>query len=123
MDNVSRVVEKVEPKHRQEVLKHMIRYPDVTAAIENKFSDISEREAAYVDIYVTCQHSSSWEEIAGSLFKYRQMTVVDEMKSYLPPKGDPSLCGVCICCTRNFFIHIIISVSFRGGEGAQGSPP
>ena len=108
MDNVSRVMEKVEPKQRLEVFEHITRYTDVTAAIKNKFSDISEREAAYVDIFVNCHHSSSWEKIARSLFKYGQVAAVDEVKSYLPPKGEPCLCSVCICCTRHFNSHIII---------------
>ena len=108
MDNVSRVMEKVEPKQRLKVLEHMIGDPFVTTAIKNKFSNISEREAAYVDIYVNCSNSSSWKEIASSLFPYEQMAAVDEVKSYLPPKGEPCLCSVCICCTRHFNSHIII---------------
>ena len=108
MDNFSRVMEKVEPKQRQKVLERMISDLQVTAAIKNKFSNISEREAAYVDIYVNCQHSSSWEKIAISLFQYGQVAAVDEVKSYLPPKGEPCLCSVCICCTRHFNSHIII---------------
>ena len=108
MDIVSRVMEKVEPKQRLEILEHMIRYSNVTAAIKNKFSNISEREAADVDIYVNCSDFSSWKEIASSLFKYGQMAAVDEVKSYLPPKGESCLCSVCICCTRHFNSHIII---------------
>ena len=108
MDNVSRVMEKVEPKQRQEVLERMIVNSKVTAAVKSRFSNVSEREAAYVDIYVNCQHSSSWEEIAISLFKYGQVAAVDEVKSYLPPKGEPCLCSVCICCTRHFNSQIII---------------
>ena len=94
MDNVSRVMEKVEPKQRLKVLEHIIVYPIVTGAIKSKFSNVSEREAAYVDIYVNCKDSSLWEEIVSSLFKYEQVAAVDEVKSYLPPKGEPC---VCIC--------------------------
>ena len=108
MDNVSRVMEKVEPKQRLQVLERMIIYSNVTAAIKSKFSDISEREAAYIDIYVNCKVFSLWDEIAIELFKYGQVAAVDEVKSYLPPKGEPCLCSVCICCTRHFNSHIII---------------
>ena len=108
MNNVSRVMEKVEPKQRLEVLEPMLRYPEVTAAITNKFYNISGRETAYIDIYVNCDSYSSWEMIASSLFKYGQVAAVDEVKSYLPPKGEPCLCSVCICCTRHFNSHIII---------------
>ena len=108
VDNVSRVMEKVEPKQRLQVLECITGYSNVTAAIKSKFSDISEREAAYVDIYVNCKGFNSWEEIASSLFKYGQVAAVDEVKSYLPPKGEPCLCSVCICCTRHFNSHIII---------------
>ena len=108
MNNVSCVMEKVEPKQRQKVLESIVGYPTVTDAIKNKFSNISEREAAYVYLYVNCNYSSSWEEIASSLFKHDQVAAVDELKSYLPPKGEPYLCSVCICCTRHFNSHIII---------------
>ena len=108
VDNVSRVMEKVEPNHRLEVLEYMIQYSEVTTAIKSRFSNVSEREAAYVDIYVNCSDSSSWEEIAVLMFKYGQVAAVDEVKSYLPPKGEPCLCSVCICCTRHFNSHIII---------------
>ena len=115
MDNVSHVMEKVEPKQRQEVLKHMFGWFTFTDAMENKFSDISEREAAYVDIYVNCKYSSSWEGIASSLFKYEQVDAVDEVKSYLPPRGEPCLCGVCICCSRHFISHVIIMAILNSG--------
>ena len=96
MDNVSRVMEKVEPNHRLEVLEDVTVYSEVTTAIKSKFSNVSEREAAYVDIYVNCNEYSSWKEIAISLFKYGQLAAVDEVKSYLPPKGEPCLCSVCM---------------------------
>ena len=95
MDNVSRVMEKVEPKQRQEVLEHMVVF------IDTKFSSISEREAACIDIYVNCCNSSSWEDIAIKLFRCEQVAAVDEVRSYLPPRGEPCLCSLCIYCTRS----------------------
>ena len=100
MDNVGRIMETVEQKQRQKVLEHMVALSIIIASIKKKFSDISEREAAYVDIYVNCHDSSSWEEIASLLFMYEQVVAVDEVKSFLPPRGEPCLCT---CCSYKIF--------------------
>ena len=93
VDNVSHIMEKVEPEERQQILKEM-----VVASIfdemcsSGQYSTALEVEAAAVDIYVNCHPRSSWEELARSLYRHHQVAAVEEVRSYLPPRGEPG-CG------------------------------
>ena len=89
VDNVSRIMEKVEPKERQPLLKEMA-YEFVFDEIQSsgKYSTASEVEAAAVDIYVNCDPWASWEESAISLYRHNQVAAVEEVRSYLPPRGE-----------------------------------
>ena len=101
VDNVSHIMEKVEPKERQRVLKDIIITTSVFDAIQNskKYSTALEVEAAAVDIYVKCFPFSSWEHVARSLYLHQQVAAVEKVRSYLPPRGEPS-CGVYVLVTR-----------------------
>ena len=94
VDNVSHIMEKVEPKERQQIMKEVI--------VENIFDEMCssgqystalELEAAAVDIYVNCCPDASWEHLAGKLYRHHQVAAVEEVRSYLPPRGE-SGCGV-----------------------------
>ena len=88
-------MEKVEPKKRQPVLKEILVFDSVFNAIQSsgKYSTASEVEAAAVDIFVNCHPSSLWERLAKSLYRHHQVAAVEEVRSYLPPRGQ-SCCGV-----------------------------
>ena len=105
VDNVSLVMKKVEPKQRQQVLEEVVIVPVVIDGIKRKSHNDLERETAYVDVYVNCHPSSSWEELAGKLYRHQQVAAVEEVKSYLPPRGEPCLCSACIYCTGNVNSH------------------
>ena len=98
VDNVSRVMEKVEPKERQPLLKEMVLNP-IFNEIESsgKYPTASEVEAAAVDVYVNCHPSPSWERLARSLYLHHQVAAVEEVRTYLPPRGEPG-CGVYELC-------------------------
>ena len=90
VDNVSHIMEKVEPKERQQVLKEMIvdfAFNSIQSS-EKYFTDL-EKEAAAVDIYVNCHPTASWEHHAMSLYHHHQVAAVEEVRSYLPPRGEP----------------------------------
>ena len=95
--NISDIMEKVEPKERQPVLKEVIGFDSVFNAIQSsgKYSTASEVEAAAVDIYVNCDPWASWEDIARSLYRHHQVAAVEEVRSYLPPRGQ-SYCGISV---------------------------
>ena len=95
VDNVSHIMEKVEPNKRQEILKKMIVLKDIFDVIRSseKYSTALEVEAAVVDIYVNCHPYSSWSDIASRLYEHHQMAAVKEVRSYLSPRGK-LCCGV-----------------------------
>ena len=98
VDNVSHVMEKVEPKERQNILNEVIinlsresfsSASGIFGAIRSsdQYSTALELEAAAVDIYVNCNPYSSWEHLAWSLYHHHQVAAVEEVRSYLPPRG------------------------------------
>ena len=91
VDNVSHIMEKVEPKERQPLLKKMLMLYSIFDEIQSsgKYPTASEVEAAAVDIYVNCYPYSSWEHLAKKLYHHHQVAAVEEVRSYLPPRGEP----------------------------------
>ena len=98
-------MEKVEPKERQPVLKEILVSRSVFDAIQSsrKYSTASEVEAAAVDIYVNCYPYSSWKRLARSLYRHHQVAAVEEVRSYLPPRGQSHCvylsCSLALCTT------------------------
>ena len=92
VDNVSRIMEKVEPN-----VKRMQVWNDaswVTDSMGKRVRPIiSLKEDERADLYVNCHPRSSWEHFAGSLYHHHQMIAVEEVRSYLPPRGEP-FCGI-----------------------------
>ena len=89
VDNVSRIMEKVEPKVKVQVWEDGIAC--VAAMGEDKMKELcmSGKEDECADLYVNCNPYSSWEDIARSLYRHYQVAAVEEVRSYLPPRGEP----------------------------------
>ena len=87
VDNVSRVMEKVEPKVKTEVWMDTCYY--VTESNKMKKLCLSGKEDECADLYANCNPRSSWELLARSLYRHRQVAAVEEVRSYLPPRGEP----------------------------------
>ena len=109
VDNVSRVMEKIEPKERQPLLEEMV----VDAIFDKiqssgKYPTASEVEAAAVDIYVNCYSWASWEHLAGSLYRHHQVAAVEEVRLYLPPRGQPCFGSRILMC-----LHYNVSIKFN----------
>ena len=86
VDNVSHIMEKVEPK-----VKRQVWMGACTGMEMVKMSEvyISGKEDKCADLYVNCNPYSSWELLAGSLYHHHQVAAVEEVRSYLPPRGEP----------------------------------
>ena len=56
----------------------------------------SGKEDDCTDLYVNYSPYSSWERLARSLYRHHQTAEVEEVRSYLPPRGEPC------------FIHIVM---------------
>ena len=87
VDNVSRVMEKVEPKVKAQV------WEDACGArmkvLKMKELCTSGKEDECADLYVNYNPHSSWDCLARSLYRHHQ-----EVRSYLPPRGEPGFTHV-----------------------------
>ena len=92
VDNVSHIMEKVEPKMKMQV------WVDACGAQmeKEKMKEvyISGKQDECADLYVNYNPYSSWEYIARSLYRHHQVAAVEEVRSYLPPRGEPCLTHV-----------------------------
>ena len=96
VENMNCVMAKVEPKEREKVYWEVRDY-DAMMKIQEQYSTDSEREVAYVDVYVNCDSRSSWQSLAKVLYRRHHVAAVEEVRSYLPPRGvSPCTCVVCI---------------------------
>ena len=58
---------------------------------------MSGKEYECADLYVNYNLYSSWVDLAGSLYRHHQVAAVEEVRSYLPPRGQPCLTHVYNC--------------------------
>ena len=86
VDNVSHIMEKVEPNVKIQVWDDA-SWVTVRGGRVRPTMPLKEDERA--DLYVNCHPHSSWEHFAGSLYLHHQMIAVEEVRSYLPPRGEP----------------------------------
>ena len=87
VDNVSHLMEKVEPEERQRVLKEILGGGSMFHNIQSSLSTNLE-DAVAVDIFVNCKPEASWERLASSLYHCHQVAAVEEVRQYLPPRGE-----------------------------------
>ena len=57
----------------------------------------SEKDPTYADLYANCNPWASWEWLARLLYCHDQVAAVEEVRSYLPPRGQPGLLWL-VCC-------------------------
>ena len=86
VNNVSCIMEKVEPNVKMPIWNSVLQH-DIIEMFSNKKFSFKEEECA--DIYVNCYPLASWDDLARSLYKHCQMAAVKEVRSYLPPRGEP----------------------------------
>ena len=79
VDNISRVMEKVEPKVKMQVWKDACD----TLMEEEKMEELcmSGKEDECADLYVNYNPYSSWEYLARSLYRHHQVAAVEEVRS------------------------------------------
>ena len=87
MENMNRVIAKVERKEREKVYRNVIN-TNARMKIHQQYSTYSEKEVAYVDAYVNCDPSASWQRLVKFLYNFHHMAAVEGVKSYLPPRGE-----------------------------------
>ena len=87
VDNVGHLMEKVEPTKRKQVLKEILGGDSMFRDIQSSLSTNLE-DAIAIDIFVNCNPEASWERLASSLYHRHQVAAVEEVRSYLPPRGE-----------------------------------
>ena len=90
VDNVSHVMEKVEPKEKMQIWNNVLEHGVIK--VRNDDEEFSFKEEECADIYVNCYYPASWEALARTLYHHQQVAAVEEVRSYLPPRGEPG-CG------------------------------
>ena len=93
VDNVTRVMNKIKPEEREEVWKRVLSCDPFVEEIQKQHVP-EEWESTYADVYVNCCSYSSWEDLAKQLYCRDQMAAVEELRPYLPPRGESSFCIV-----------------------------
>ena len=86
MDNVKHVMKDMAPQKREELWKSLMSL-SIFELIQQRYSS-EERDSVSVDIYVNCKPVSSWEDFATELYCDHQVAAVEEVRSYLPPRGE-----------------------------------
>ena len=85
-ENVVKVMEKVTDGRHMEVWKWCLE-PRTVEKINSKCSTEKELTHTCSDFYVHCNPNSSWEGLARGLYHSEETAAVEEVRSYLPPKG------------------------------------
>ena len=86
VENVLGVMEKVTDSRAEEIWRELIG-PGVLEDINSKCSTERELMHTCTDIYVNCRPNSSWEAIARKLYRKEETAAVEEVRSYLNPRG------------------------------------
>ena len=86
VDNVLGVMEKVTDGRAEEVWRRLIR-EGILRDISSRCSTERELMHTCADIYVNCHLDSNWEEIALRLYHKEETAAVEEVRSYLNPRG------------------------------------
>ena len=86
VENLFRVIEKVTDDRAKEVWRGLIDYT-VLEDISSKCSTERELVNTCVDIYINCDPDSSWEKVACRLYREGETAAVEEVRSYLSPRG------------------------------------
>ena len=82
-------MDSVEPKVKMQIWEILV-LRDAFKEIQSsgKYSADLEKENAAVDMYVKCHPWASWERLASALYHHHQMAAVENVKVYLPPRGE-----------------------------------
>ena len=86
VDNVGHIMEKVEPQVKMQVWEGACAHPVEKEKMKELYMSGKEDECA--DLYVNCNQYSAWEWLARSLYHRHQVAAVEEVRSYLPPRGE-----------------------------------
>ena len=103
VENMKRIMAKVEQKAREDACERILDHKS-KMKIQEQYPIDTERVVAYLDVYINCYPWTTWQRLAKVLYQRHQVAAVEEVKAYLPPRGD---------CRRKCVYTIIIISSVR----------
>ena len=81
-------MERIDPKEREQgIFGRGNVYEGQSPGKRSTEHDL-EKEAADVDTYVNCDPLASWEHLSSTLYRHHLVAAVEDMRSYLPPRGN-----------------------------------
>ena len=83
VENLLGVMEKVTDGRAKEVWGELTMLEDISS----KCSTERELVNSCVDIYVNCNPDCCWEEVVSALYHEGETAAVEEVRSYLNPRG------------------------------------
>ena len=86
VDNVSRIMDKVEPKVKKQVWVDSCC--DLIEKLKMEEVCTSGKEDESADLFVNYNPYSSWKWLGRSLYHHHQVVAVEKVRSYLPPRGE-----------------------------------
>ena len=86
VDNLLGVMEKVTDGRAEKILGWLIG-STILEDISSKCSTERELVNTCADIYVNSKPDSSWEKVASRLYREGETAAVEEVRSYLSPRG------------------------------------
>ena len=92
VETVLGVMEKVTDGRAEGVWRRLLRHgildDDLFEDISSKCSTERELMHTCADIYVNCCPNSSWKNLALALYHFEETAAVEEVRSYLNPRGE-----------------------------------
>ena len=90
VENVTNVMENVTVDQREKVWKSILEEGAESYVEKVYSSDSTEKDKtlACSDVYVHSRPDSSWEHLTSVLYEKDEMTVVDQARPFLPPRGE-----------------------------------
>ena len=86
VENLLGVMEKMTDGRAEEVWRGLVEDRKLED-IKRKCSTEKELVNTCADIYVNCHPESSWEHVADGLYHEEETAAVEEVRSYLNPRG------------------------------------
>jgi hypothetical protein len=86
VENLLGVMEKVTDGRAEEIWRRLI-HSTMLEGVSSKCSTERKVINTCADVYVNCKLDSSWEGVALALHREEETAAVEEVRSYLNPRG------------------------------------
>ena len=98
VENVINTIQKVAVDNRRQLWEKVFGFYHrrILEEISSSHSSDEEKLHSLSDVYVNCQHDSSWEELVCCLYKEDEVAATQTARAFLPPKGRQLVTTACL---------------------------